>query len=81
MTRPVALKTTSSPVAAVPPRRIAHRAALGVLHLRGDRAHPDQLVEAELVAAADPVWAGVRNGSPAGRIASCASWAFLTFEA
>ena len=25
-----------------------------------------------------PVCAGVRNRSPAGRIASCASWAFFT---
>ena len=27
-----------------------------------------------------PVWAGVRKFSPAGRIASCASWAFFTLE-
>ena len=27
-----------------------------------------------------PVWAGVWNLSPAGRMASCASWAFFTLE-
>ncbi len=53
----------------------------GVLHLRGDGAHPDQLVEPELLAGQ----AGLRRASgtlsPAGRIASCASWAFLTLLA
>ncbi len=54
--------------------------AAGVGHLGGDGALPDQLVERELVTAQlarRPVPAcGTR--SPAGRIASCASWAFLT---
>ena len=58
------------------------RLAPGVDHLRGDGALPDQLVEAELVAAAARRTAdsGVRNDSPAGRMASWASCAFLTLR-
>ena len=72
-------------VAPVAPRVAARRTdtdcAAGVGHLRGDRALPDQVVEAQLVAAQLAASdSGVRNESPAGRIASCASWAFLTLR-
>ena len=55
--------------------------AAGVGHLRGDGALPDQLVERELLAAqlARRPGPGVRKRSPAGRMASWASCAFLTF--
>ena len=54
----------------------------GVLHLRGDRPLPDELVERVLVARelALARRAGMRNVSPAGRIASCASCAFFTLR-
>ena len=52
-----------------------------VLHLGGDRALPDQLVQAQLVAGQPGDCAGVRKRSPAGRIASCASCAFFTLLA
>ena len=53
----------------------------GVGHLGGHRALPDQLVEAELVARQRPAaWSGVRKVSPAGRMASWASWAFFTLR-
>ena len=51
---------------------------LGRLHLRGDGALPHQLIQPALVGAqfAAPPESGVRVTS-VGRIASCASWAFL----
>ena len=80
--RPLVVNTTASSVdrRAAEPHR--HRRADRVGHLRGEGALPDQLVEPELVGldswpATSP---GVRNVSPAGRIASCASCAFFTLR-
>ena len=54
-----------------------NRVALGVVHLRSDRALPDQLVQTLRLVAVERTSLGVRNFSPAGRIASWASWAFF----
>ena len=58
------------------------RPAAGIGHLAGDRPLPDQVEEPELVGrqAASLSASGSSNGWPAGRIASWASCAFLTFD-
>ena len=69
--------TASSPVLAVPPSRtVTERPSASFIWEATVRI---QIVEPELVPLR-PVCAGVRKFSPAGRIASCASWAFLTLE-
>ena len=82
MTVPLAPNSTSSPADDVAADAQRDGPALRVRHLRRDRAHPDQLVERELVARqlAAATCCGVRKESPAGRIASCASCAFLTLR-
>ena len=50
---------------------------LGRFHLAGDGAHPDQLVEPGLVGIEPRAQSGGRRDRSVGRIASCASWAFL----
>ena len=59
----------------------ANRHALpdGIRHLGGYGPHPHQFVQAALVAVQTRAPRAVRKVSPAGRMASCASWAFLTF--
>ena len=85
MTRPLAENSASCP-AATPSGTAGRQADLrarpgGVVHLRGHRALPDQLVEAELVARQLACrLIGVRKVSPDGRMASCASWAFFTLR-
>ena len=61
---------------------IVIRAAAGIGHLAGDRPLPDQVEQPEFVGV-QLVLQRLRassNGWPAGRIASWASWAFLTFD-
>ena len=76
---PLVANSASSPADDTPAQAHLDALAPGVGHLRGDRPLPDQVVEAELVA----VQAGAARASgtsrPPGRIASWASWAFLTF--
>ena len=49
--RPEATKTHGSPSLGWACDLDRDRETLGILHLRGDRAHPDQLVEPELITA------------------------------
>ena len=88
MTRPLAENSASAPASgAAPAGTVRHQADLGarpggVGHLGGHGALPDEVVEAELVAVqlrGRPA-SGVRKVSPAGRMASWASWAFFTLR-
>jgi hypothetical protein len=50
---------------------------LGAFHLRGEGALPHQVIELELVVAQETLDLLGRRKRSVGRIASCASWAFL----
>ena len=50
---------------------------LGGFHLARDRAQPDQLVELGLVGIEERLGLARAQAKSVGRIASCASWAFL----
>ena len=80
MTRPDAANTTSRPSEASPPMRtdtdwpVASFICEATVRCQTSSYNRNW-------SPVRPVWPGVRNASPEGRIASCASWAFLTLEA
>ena len=78
MTLPVALNSTVSPALEVPSIRTVTDSPTAFFIWEATVRF--QMSSYKRNSGPDsPVCAGVRNSSPAGRIASCASWAFFTF--